>query len=447
MKDILLINPSMKKDVLTTVYWMTFPPLNLAYLKELTNPDRYRVTICDENVHDLGKYLHNSYHLVGITSITSTAPRAYEIAGMFRDQGTPVIMGGIHASMVPEEAKRYVDCVVIGEAEGIWLQILRDFEDGQLHKQYVGGPARMSGIPVLKHRYNRHKYFISDTLQTARGCPMDCDFCSVTKFNGGIYRQRPIRDVLQEISFLHGRIMFFVDDSILGYGKKAEALIRELFKGIVDRGIKKKWASQVSINIADSEDTLYWAAKSGAKAFFIGLESLNEKVLKSMGKHLNLRRGIKNYRKIIEKIHDYGISVVAGFIFGNDEDDKDVFKRTAEFVIESKLDGAQYTMATPLPGTDLFNRLWKEGRILYKNFPHDWRYFDIFHVTFQPRNFDPVELCSEVSKMYRLTNGPVSALRKAFGTLEVTKDLTTTLFALGLNIGYWRGYKNLDKRL
>lgn len=207
--------------------------------------------------------------------------------------------------------------------------------------------------------------------------------------------------------------------------------------------MRKPGASQVSINVANDDELLYWAAKSGAKAFFVGMESLNQEVLNRMGKYVNLKAGIQNYKEIIRKIHDYGIAVVGAFVLGNDEDDGDVFKRTTEFVLASGLDGTQYTIATPLPGTRLFERLSKEGRILYNNFPSDWGYFDTFHVTFMPKRFDPDELEEEVSKMYRLTNRPLIAARRSLKTLAVTRYLKGVAYVFGFNVGYWKGYRRV----
>jgi radical SAM superfamily enzyme YgiQ (UPF0313 family) len=399
--------------------------------------------MCDENVDDFQYYLNKSYDLVAITCLTSNSPRAYEIADIFRKGGTPTIMGGIHVSMLPDEASNYADSVVIGEAERIWSTVLNDFENNELKKRYVGGLVQPPEIPVLKGRDRGGNYSMSNILQTARGCPMDCEFCSVTKFHGGGFRPRSISDVLEEINYLEGEVLIFADDNILGYGKSAEIRAKQLFEGMVERGVKKKWGSQVSINIGTNLELLQWATKSGAKGFFVGMESLNQKVLERMGKHFNLKVGIKRFREIIRKIHDHGIAVLGGFILGNDEDDKDVFKRTAEFVLESELDAVQYSIATPLPGTRLFERLSKEGRIIFEKFPDDWRYFDMFHVTFKPKRFDPDELKEEVSKMYSLTNKPLPAVKRAFKSLVMTRYLTGSVYLLGFNLGYWKGYREV----
>jgi radical SAM superfamily enzyme YgiQ (UPF0313 family) len=443
VKKILFINPSNKVDVLSSVPAFHIPPLNLLYLQHLTDNNRYDVSMCDENEDDLQDHLNKSYDLVAITCLTSNAPRAYEIADIFRKGGTPTIMGGIHVSMLPAEASNYADSIVIGEAERIWSMVLNDFENNELKRRYIGGLVQPSDIPILKGRNRGGNYSMPNILQTARGCPMDCEFCSVTKFHGGGFRSRSISDVLEEINYLKGDVLIFADDNILGFGKSAEIRARQLFKGMVERGIKKKWASQVSINIGTNLKLLRWAAKSGAKGFFIGMESLNQKVLEGMGKHFNLKVGIKRFREIIRKIHDHGIAVLGGFILGNDEDDKDVFQRTAEFVLESELDAVQYSIATPLPGTRLFERLSKEGRIIFNEFPDDWRYFDTFHVTFRPKRFDPDELIEEVSKMYSLTNKPLPAVKRAFKSLVVTRYLTGSVYLLGFNLGYWKGFRAL----
>lgn len=445
MKNILFINPSDKADVLSFVPAFRMPPLNLMYLQHLTDKNRYDVYMCDEKVDNLQRYLNRPYDLVAITCLTSNAPRAYEIADYFKRGGTPTIIGGIHASMLPDEAGNYADSVVIGEAERIWSTVLRDIGTNKLRKRYVGGLVQPSDIPILKDSDRAWNYFMPNTLQTARGCPMNCEFCSVTKFHGGGFRPRSISDVLEEISCLKGDVLIFADDNILGHGKGAEIRAKQLFEGMVESGIKKKWGSQVSINIGTNLELLQWAAKSGAKGFFVGMESLNQKVLERMGKHLNLKVGIKRFREIIRIIHDHGIAVLGGFILGNDEDDKDIFKRTAEFVLESELDAAQYSIATPLPGTRLFKRLSKEGRIIFKQFPSDWRYFDTFHVTFIPKRFDPIELKEEVSKMYSLTNKPLPAVKRAFKSLVITRYLTGSAYLLGFNLGYWKGYREVNR--
>ena len=445
LQKILFINPSNKTDVLSFIPALRMPPLNLLYLRQLTDSNRYDITICDENVDDLQHYLNQSYDIAAITCLTSSAPRAYEIADIFRRDGTPTIMGGIHVSMRPDEAACYSDSIVIGEAERIWGTVLSDYESGKLKKRYVGGLVQPTDIPILKIRNMSQNYTVPYTLQTARGCPMNCDFCSVTKFHGGGFRPRSIGDVLEEISYLQGDALIFADDNILGYGKRAEIRAKQLFVGMVDRGLKKKWGSQVSINIGTNIELLRWAAKSGAISFFVGMESLNKKTLERMGKNINLKVGIKRYREIIRRIRDHGIGVIGGFIFGNDDDDNDIFKRTAEFVLDSDLDAAQYSIATPLPGTRLFDRLYREKRIIFKNFPNDWRYFDTFHVTFIPKNFDPDELKEKVSEMYGITNNPLPAIKKAFNSLITTKNLTASAYLLGFNLGYWKGYRKVGR--
>jgi radical SAM superfamily enzyme YgiQ (UPF0313 family) len=421
------------------------PPLNLLYLQQLTDNKRFKTCICDENVDDLQPYLTRPYDLAAITCLTSNAPRAYEIAEIFRKRGTPTIMGGIHVSMLPEEAGNYADSIFIGEAEKIWNTVLADLERNELKQRYAGPLVKPADIPVLNGSDRRGNYFMPNLVQTARGCPMDCEFCSVTKFHGGGFRPRPISDVLEEISSLKGSVLFFADDNILGYGKSAESRAKQLFKGMVERDFNKKWGSQVSINIGTNTELLQWAARSGAKAFFIGMESLNQQVLERMGKRSNLKVGIKRFREVIRTIHDHGIAVLGGFILGNDADDRDIFKRTAEFVFESNLDAAQYSIATPLPGTRLFEQLSQEKRIIFNNFPNDWRYFDMFHVTFIPKNFDPDELKGEVSKMYNLTNKPLPAVKRAFKSLTITKFLTGSIYLLGFNLGYRKGYQEVNR--
>ena len=198
-------------------------------------------------------------------------------------------MGGIHASMASEEAGRYADSIVSGEAEGVWRGLLDDFERGRLKPRYEGIARDLLGSAVPRRELFSPEYLFA-TVQTSRGCPMDCYFCSVSPFNGRKYRQRPVEEVLDELESIPQKFIFFVDDNILGYGEDAEERAIRLFKGMVDRKMGKSWFCQASINFADNRELLRWAAKSGCRMVFLGLESADPAELKAMRKSLNLKR-------------------------------------------------------------------------------------------------------------------------------------------------------------
>jgi len=408
-KHLVLVNPvnPIRKGFLMRNL-STFPPLALAILASLT-PDHWDISIIDENIKP---FEFKKADLVGITSFTPSAPRAYEIAGIYRKIGIPVIMGGIHASMLPDEALGYVDCVVTGEAESIWGQVISDFENNCLKNRYQGVLLPMGGYPIPRHDLLSPEYSFS-AVQTSRGCPMQCHFCSVSAFNGCKYRQRPINEILDELEVIPQKLLFFFDDNIIGYGKESQERAIELFKGIVKRKIKKHWVSQASINFADNPEVLKWAAKAGCKMIFLGLESETEDQLKEAGKQLNLKRGVDQYKQVIRKIHRYGISINAGFIFGMDQDSAASIRKRFDYMLKSSIDAFQTTILTPLPGTELFTKLANEGRLLFSNFPEDWCRYDYSESVIMPKQMQPEELNSIMRENHiRLYNR--KSVRKRF---------------------------------
>lgn len=408
-KHLVLINPvnPLRKGFLMRNL-STFPPLALAILASLT-PDHWDVSVIDENIKP---FEYTDADLVGITSFTPSAPRAYEIAKQYRSRGIHVIMGGIHASMLPDEALGFVDCVVTGEAESIWGQVIADFEHNKLQRRYQGELLPMGGYPIPRHDLFSSEYSFS-AVQTSRGCPMKCNFCSVSAFNGCQYRQRPIGEILDELEVISQKLLFFFDDNIIGYGKESQERAIELFKGIVKRKIRKHWVSQASINFADNPEVLRWAARAGCKMIFLGLESEEEEQLKETGKKLNLKRGADSYKEAIRKIHRYGISINAGFIFGMDQDTTDSIRNRFDYMLKSSIDAFQTTILTPLPGTALFEKLKQEGRLLYTRFPEDWSRYDYSESVIIPKQMSPEELNSVVRDNHiRLYNR--KSVRKRF---------------------------------
>ncbi len=313
--------------------------------------------------------------MVGITTITSTAPRAYEIADNYRAKGVPVIMGGIHPSALPQEASLHADAVVIGEAEATMPELLNDFRDGKLQKIYkcVERP-NLANLPLpRKDLLSGNKFYREmDTVQTTRGCPFGCDFCSVSDFFGRTYRTRPIPDIVREVKMLKNRaIIFFVDDNIAGRPDYA----KELFKALIP--LKVRWFSQASIIIAKNRELLRLAARSGCKGLFIGFESISEEGLKQVGKNINR---INDYSEGIKIIHDSGIGIIGAFIFGFDADNKGVFEETVDFIDRSKIELASFSILTPLPGTRLYKRFDEQGRIIDR----DWAKYTCGEVVFKP---------------------------------------------------------------
>src|SRR5690554_1560611 len=441
-KRLVLINPSNPCKIGLTVNKSSrFPPLGLGIIAALT-PEDWDIKIIDENFNT---FKYEDADLVGITAFTSSVVRAYEIAKEYRKKNIPTIIGGIHASMLPDEAIQYVDTVVIGEAEGVWHQVISDFENGKLKRVYNGKIMDTDMIPAARHDLF-HPEYIFGAVQTARGCPMDCEFCSVTQFNGHKYRQRPIKDVLDELENISQKMIFFVDDNILGHGKNANERAIKLFKGMIARGIKKEWFCQASINFSENEEVLKYAAKSGCKMVFIGLEAEDEESLGSINKKMNLKIGSNKYKDVINKINKYKIAVLGSFIYGLDNDTSNSLQNRIEYIINSSVDIMQTTILTPLPGTRLFEKFYEQERLIYNNFPEDWVHFDMTEVTYEPLHMTNEELAKIMSNSNCQLYAKKVIFSKFFKTLLATKSISASIWACSSNFNYRNVALGIEKK-
>jgi len=397
-------------------------------------PEHYDVQIVDEAVEELD--FDTPADLVGITCMTPLAPRAYEIAKKFRDRGVPVVMGGIHVSYMPDEAGRYADAVVVGEGENIWPQVLEDFESGKLQRVYrVCGLPEIDDLPAPRRDLLRGKYFV-ETVQTGRGCPINCNFCSVTAFNGPRYRLRNLDGVIDEINAIKSKRIFIVDDNIVGAGRKYIRRAKELFDRLQGGG--KEWGAQTCLNIVEHDDLMASARKSGCRALLIGFESIDAVALNEMHKPVNLRPSTRNFRDAIKKIHDHGIAIVGCFIFGTDTQDRDVFRRTVDFALECEIDAIQMTLETPLPGTAFYRQMVAEDRLLLTNYPNDWRHYNIVEPVFRMKNFTPGEAYEGLLKAYEEVSSFRSSLVRGLRTFRNTRSLFSTGLAFSWNYQAYR---------
>jgi radical SAM superfamily enzyme YgiQ (UPF0313 family) len=422
-KKLLLVNPAQHfKPNLASI--LRLPAASLGYIAALTPAD-WETKIVDENIEPLP---FEDANLVGLTAYTCNVSRAYEISQEYRRKGIKTVIGGVHVSMLYEEAIRFVDSVVIGESESVWTSLIRDFEQSELKKSYKGERISLENqVKPRRDLYSKKYRLLS--VETSRGCPNDCEFCSVTAFNGHLYRQRPVDQVLDELETLNTKYLFFSDDNILGHGKQAEERAIRLFRGMADRGLKKQWGCYVGIDFANNPEVLKYAKKAGCLGVFIGFESVNEESLQGMHKVRNLRVGVQNYKEVIKKIHAHGIGILGSFVLGSDGDRQDVFNRTTEFILDSKIDVTQLSILNPLPGTRLYNRLKQEGRLLRTNYPDDWKYYDFTNVLFKPRHMTPEELDEGVAQMYRNLSSRTISLKRAFFSVIITKNLPGAVIA------------------
>lgn len=351
-----------------------FPPLSLMTVAGLTPPS-FEVSICDEAVDAVD--FDADADIVGLTVMTASAPRAYEIADAFRARGVTVVMGGMHVSALPQEALQHADAVVIGEAELVWSQLLEDFAGGRLRQTYHSEefPA-LENLPLARRDLvDASRYLGPHTLQASRGCPHGCSFCTVSTFFGRRYRMRPIEDVIEEAAQLTRKPLMFVDDNIVAQPSYSEKLFERLGE------MKRTFFGQASTSILKTPELIKKAAEAGCKGLFVGLETLSTENLANIGKRVNVA---EKYHELISRLHDHGIAIVGSFILGLDGDDADVFKRTADFAERAKIDVPQFSILTPLPGTRLYAQLEGEGRITER----DWGKYDFQHVCFQPRQFN-----------------------------------------------------------
>lgn len=392
---ILLISPEReRKREETFLFRLSF--LNLPYIAAVTPPE-IEVKMVDE-VYEKVPF-DEKFDLVGITAQTPVAPRAYQIAQEFKKRGIPVVMGGVHASMLPEEALRYVDTVVIGEAEEIWPKLIEDLKKGQLRQIYqTNGFVNPSTLPIPRRDLlNGSFYFPLKLIETTRGCPHRCDFCGVSKFFGFRYRNRPIQEIDRELQtlfkkgpvmspllkktlslfskdlpyFLKRRLLYIIDSNVAGNKRFALELISLL------KEYDLLWYGHAPVSVAFDQELLQGFAESGCIALNIGFESLSTKNLKTMGKAFNQP---SQYSEAVRRIHDHGIGIMGTFIVGLDDDDPGVFQRIIDFCITEKLDWALTFIMAPYPGTDSFTRLESEERILSK----DWEKYDSLHAVYQP---------------------------------------------------------------
>lgn len=436
MKKILLINPSFKGSLHSNIKVLALPPLNLAIIARYT-PEHYEVEIVDEAMEDLDPDIKAD--LVGITCMTPLAPRAYELATHFRARGIPVVMGGIHASYMTDEALQYADTVVVGEGENIWPKVLEDFELGQMQRVYRAmEPPDVTDLLAPRRDLLKGKYFV-ETVQTGRGCPINCNFCSVTAFNGSRYRVRSIDSVIDEINSIKSKRIFIVDDNIVGQGPRYIRRAKELFDRMAD--CNKEWGGQTCLSIVEHDDVLKAAQRSGCKGMLIGFESLDPAAIDSMHKSVNLRPNTRNFRDAIKKLHDHGMAIVGCFIFGTEGQTPDAFRRAIDFVLENEIDAVQLSLETPLPGTAFYKQMQEESRLLLTDYPNDWRHYTIFEPVFRMSGMTPVDAYEGLLEAYAEVSSFRSSLLRGLKTFRNTRSLFSTGISFSWN---YQAYKTIS---
>jgi radical SAM superfamily enzyme YgiQ (UPF0313 family) len=430
MKRIALVAPAIEKYLLRPrakareVRAFRFSLLSLLTVAACTPPG-YEIEIIDEHIDHLDFDMNAD--VVGVSFMTGHAPRAYEIGDAFLARGKTVVFGGFHPSFLPQEALRHASAVVVGEAENSWPVLLADLEKRSLKRVYRSrAPVDLAALTPPPRRLLEPKarqYMTINTVQASRGCGNRCDFCSIHRFYGGGYRTRPVDKVVEEVRAIPGRYILFIDDNILGDRDYARALFQALVP------LKKRWISQASLELVRDPDLLDLAAAGGCRGLFVGLETLNQANLRAAGKSFNR---VEEYGHAVDLLHGHGIGVEAALMFGFDHDDVTAFERTLAFVEQAGIDAVQVSIVTPLPGTRLYERMAREGRIV----DHDWRRYDYRHVVFTPAGMTASELQNGADWFIREFYRPRRVARRLTrGFLRGSFALTAAV-TLPLNAAY-----------
>lgn len=400
---------------------LRIPQIALNIIAALT-PSNYEIKIVEEELENVN--FDEDCDIVGISTMTANAPRAYKMAMEFKKRGKTVVIGGVHPTVLPNESIQYADAVVIGEAEDTWGILLNDFEQGKLQKFYTSHQPDASLCPLPRRELSPKSsgLFKVMPIVTTRGCPYDCDFCCVPQFFGKKLRSLPVEKVVEDIKASRGRLFIFLDDNIIGHPKYA----KELFKALIP--LKIKWVGQASVSFVKDSELMKLAAQSGCAVLFFGLESVSTRALKKMRKSI---KDITDNAEAIKKVRGYGIVFHASMVFGFDEDDKSIFDETLEFLMKNKIASVTFNILTPYPGTRIYDKFKEEGRLLTEK----WQYYDHNTVVFRPKNMTARELLE----------GHLYTRKEFYRISSILKRLSNgsphPLLYTAMNIGYRKSIK------
>jgi radical SAM superfamily enzyme YgiQ (UPF0313 family) len=406
---------------------LRYAPLTLTTLASLVPeelaPD---LTLVDEGIEDVDLSLDAD--VVGMTVITGTAPRAYELAASFRARGIPVVLGGPHVTLVPDDAQPHADSIVVGYAEDTWPRLLRDLAAGRLQRRYDQAPdLSLAGRPLPRRDLlPTRRYLTTSVFEATRACIHNCDFCVVPSAWGRTPLQKPVAEVVEDIRRHGARKLIFVDLNLIADRAYATAL----FEALVPQGVE--WYGLSTVLIADDAPLLALAARSGCRGLLIGFESIVPRNLRDSGKSFNKPA---HFAEVVRRLHAHGIAVYGCFVFGMDHDTPDVFEATARFAVEARVDLPRFAIVTPFPGTPLHQRLASEGRILTRN----WELYDGQHVVFQPAGMSVAELQDGTERAWRQAYSWPSMARR----LWASPAARTT--AIAANLGYRHYGRNLRR--
>jgi len=397
---------------------MRYAPLTLTTLASLVPPEiPAEISIIDEGMDEIVPERIQA-DLVGISAITGTAPRSYELSAQLRKMGIPVVIGGVHPTLLPEEAMRHADSVVAGYAEESWPQLLRDFAAGRMQRRYDQSPnLKLEKLPFPQRQlFDSRLVNVGDTIEATRGCIYQCDFC-VVPTAWGKPLQKPVADVVADIKQMGAKRLIFLDLNLIADIPYA----KELFAALIP--LKIRWAGLATTSIAWDDELLDLTARSGCRGLLIGFESLNQQALAQAKKGFNMRQ---DYHDVVRRVHECGIAIMGCFVFGLDQDSPHAIDETVDFVMTSHMDLPRYAIAVPFPSTGLFKRLKAEGRITTEN----WSLYDGQHVVFEPKHMTADELLRNTNRAWKQTYSYKSMWKR------LTGSRTQLLVAIPANFGY-----------
>jgi len=406
-----------------------YPIITLPHLAGIT-PKKHEVKIVNEN-YDTLDFDEKKVDLVGITCYTMTAPRVYEIADEFRKRGIPVVLGGYHPTAMPDEAKQHADSIVLGMAEASWPRLIGDVEKGKLKSIYERDiDFDMADVPPIRRDLIKHNP-LQGAVQTTRGCTNRCEFCAISSFFQHGIKQRPIKNVVEEIKQMPNRL-YVIHDPHLTINRK---YARELFKELIRQKVRKSWVSNGTTNVLGKVDDewLNLARKSGCVEWFVGFESISQAALDGIKKTHNI---VEDFKKMIKRVHDFGMTIQGGIIFGFDEDTPDIFDTTLEKLYELEIDVLEVNILTPYPGTPLFEKMEREGRLITR----DWSRYNQVDVVFKPKHMTEKELLDGARKVAKEFYSWPNIIKRNVKIFSITKKIGAMIPA-GTNINFRRYYK------
>ncbi|MDH4128749.1 MAG: B12-binding domain-containing radical SAM protein [Spirochaetota bacterium] len=413
-KKILLITPLATPEE-RTPKGLRIPEIALCIIASFTPEEHFDVEIIEEEIEDID--FNKECDIVGISCMTANANRAYYIGSEFKKRGKTVVYGGIHPTVLPNEALQHGNAVIVGEAEGVWEEFLKDYLNGNIKQIYRSYQPDVSNYPIPKRKMSKGKgIFNVQPILTTRGCPYDCNFCSVPEFYGKKLRHLPTEKVVADIKSSGANIFLFLDDNVIGHPPYA----KDLFRAMIP--LKIKWVGQASISFVQNEELMKLAQASGCGALFFGLESVSTSQLKKM------RKSIKEISKVedaIKRVKDLGIHFHASLVLGFDDDTEAVFEETLEFLMRNKIGTISCNILTPYPGTQIHRQFDAEKRLLTKN----WNYYDHGTVVFKPKNMTPLQLAEGHNWVRREFYKFSSIARRLSG------NLSHPLLYLAMNMG------------